>query len=98
MKINDAGGNHMKRLYSIAAGAAVAAVAAFCASAAGAQIFDLSKYPDWAGQWRRVPDGGPPRYDPSKKNGLAQEAPLKPEYQKRLEASLKDQEAGGQGL
>jgi hypothetical protein len=85
----------MKRLYSVAL---VAVVAAFCVSAADAQIFDLSKYPDWSGQWRRVPDGGPPRYDPSKKNGLAQEAPLKPEYQKLLEASLKDQEAGGQGL
>ncbi len=77
---------------------AAVAAAAFAASAAEAQIFDLSKYPDWAGQWRRVPDGGPPRYDPSKKNGLAQEAPLKPAYQKMLEASLKDQEDGGQGL
>jgi hypothetical protein len=76
---------------------ALALVAAFLMSSAQAQIFDLGKYPDWAGQWRRVPDGGPPRYDPSKKNGLAQEAPLKPEYQQRLEASLKDQEAGGQG-
>jgi len=85
----------MKCLYSVAS---IAVAAAFCASAVNAQIFDLSKYPDWAGQWRRVPDGGPPRYDPSKKNGLAQEAPLKPEYQKMLEASLKDQEAGGQGL
>ena len=85
----------MKCLYSVAS---IAVAAAFCASAADAQIFDLSKYPDWAGQWRRVPDGGPPRYDPSKNNGLAQEAPLKPEYQKMLEASLKDQEAGGQGL
>src|SRR5262249_25741076 len=87
--------NNMKCLYSVAS---IAVAAAFCASAVNAQIFDLSKYPDWAGQWRRVPDGGPPRYDPSKKNGLAQEAPLKPEYQKMLEASLKDQEAGGQGL
>src|SRR5216684_9195637 len=85
---------NMKRLYSVAA---VAAATIFCLSAADAQIFDLSKYPDWAGQWRRVPDGGPPRYDPSKKNGLAQEAPLKPEYQAKLLASLKDQEAGGQG-
>jgi len=85
----------MKCLYSVAS---IAVAAAFCASAADAQIFDLSIYPDWAGQWRRVPDGGPPRYDPSKKNGLAQEAPLKPEYQKMLEESLKDQEAGGQGL
>src|SRR5215813_2369216 len=87
--------NNMTRLHPVAA---LALAAAFCASAADAKIFDLSKYPDWAGQWRRVPDGGPPRYDPSKKNGLAQEAPLKPEYQKMLEASLKDQEAGGQGL
>jgi hypothetical protein len=87
--------NNMKRLYL---GMAVAAAAAFGVSIADAQIFDLSKYPDWAGQWRRVPDGGPPRYDPSKKNGLAQEPPLKSEYQKLLEASLKDQEAGGQGL
>jgi hypothetical protein len=87
--------NNMKRLYLAMA---VAVAVAFSASAAAAQILDLSKYPDWAGQWRRVPDGGPPRYDPSKKNGLAQEPPLKSEYQKLLEASLKDQEAGGQGL
>lgn len=85
----------MKRLYLAAAAAVAAAFAAFPVQA---QIFDLSKYPDWAGQWRRVPDDGPPRYDPSKKGGLAQEAPLKPEYQKMLEASLKDQAEGGQGL
>jgi hypothetical protein len=78
--------------------AAMVAAAAIGSSPVQAQIFDPSKYPDWAGQWRRVPDGGPPRYDPSKKNGLAQEAPLKPEYQKMLEASLKDQAEGGQGL
>ena len=24
-----------------------------------AQIVDMGKFPDWAGQWRRVPDGGP---------------------------------------
>jgi hypothetical protein len=45
-----------------------------------------------------VPDGGPPRYDPTKPNGLGQQAPLKPEYQAKLLASLKDQEDGGQGL
>jgi hypothetical protein len=51
---------------------AVSAVAVMLwATAASAQIMDYSKYPDWAGQWRRVPGGGPPRYDPSKKNGLA---------------------------
>jgi hypothetical protein len=64
MMMNDAGGNNMKRL---SLGIAVAAAAAFGVSVADAQMFDLSKYPDWAGQWRRVPDGGPPRYDPRRK-------------------------------
>jgi hypothetical protein len=76
---------------------AVALAAAMWISTAEAQVFDLGKYPDWSGQWRRVPDGGPPRYDPSKPNGLPQQAPLKPEFQAKLEASLKDIEAGGQG-
>jgi hypothetical protein len=58
---------------------------------------EKSKYPEWSGQWTRVPDGGPPRYDPSKPI-RKQEAPLKPEYQARLEASMKDQDEGGQGL
>ena len=73
-------------------------VAALWSSAAPAQIVDMGKFPDWGGQWRRVPDGGPPRYDPSKPNGLGQQAPLTPDAQAKLEASLKDQEAGGQGL
>lgn len=75
----------------------LALAAGFWATTASAEMFDLGKYPDWSGQWRRVPDGGPPRYDPSRKNGLAQGAPLKPEYQKMLEVSLAEQEAGGQG-
>ena len=58
---------------------------------------EKSKYPEWSGQWTRVPDGGPPRYDPSKPI-RKQEAPLKPEYPARLEASMKDQAEGGQGL
>jgi hypothetical protein len=78
--------------------AAAAVTAAIAASPVQAQIFDLSKYPDWGGQWRRVPDGGAPRYDPNKKDGRGQEAPLTPEYQKKYEASLKDQAEGGQGL
>jgi hypothetical protein len=61
------------------------------------QVIDLAKYPDWTGQWNRVPDGGPPRYDPSKPL-RKQEAPLKPEYQVRHEASLRDLDAGGVGL
>jgi hypothetical protein len=44
-----------------------------------------------------VSDGGPPRYDPSKPL-RKQEAPLKPEYQVRYEASLRDIDSGGVGL
>src|SRR5262245_51405872 len=76
---------------------AIALATVVLISPVGAQIFDYGKYPDWSGQWLRVPDGGPPRYDPSKRDGLPQQAPLKAEYQARLVASLKDQEAGGQG-
>jgi hypothetical protein len=64
---------------------------------APASALDEAKYPDWAGQWRRT-EGGPPRYDMSKPPGLAQQAPLTPEYQALFEASLADQAAGGQGF
>ena len=57
---------------------------------------DESKFPDWSGQWFRT-YGGNPRYDQSKPI-RKQEAPLKPEYQARFEASMKDQDAGGHGL
>jgi hypothetical protein len=63
---------------------------------AGAYAFDESKYPDWKGQWVRT-DTGTPRYDPAKPPGRGQQAPLTPEYQAKLEASLKDQAEGGQG-
>ncbi len=62
---------------------------------ADAQPVDLSKYPAWEGKWGRDP--GPPRYDPSKPGRRGQQPPLTPEHQKIFEASLKDQEAGGQG-
>jgi hypothetical protein len=58
---------------------------------------EKSKYPEWSGQWTRVPMAARPRYDPSKPI-RKQEAPLKPEYHARLEASMKDQDEGGQGL
>jgi hypothetical protein len=63
----------------------------------GALAHDESKYPDWGGQWLRVPDGGPPRYDTTKPI-RKQEAPLKPEYQALYQASLNDIDAGGFGL
>jgi hypothetical protein len=52
-------------------------------------------YPDFESQWRN--DGSGDVWDPSKPAGLAQQAPLTPEYQKIFEASLKDQATGGRG-
>jgi hypothetical protein len=82
---------------SIGAGAlAVVMIAALDLPMSGAQAADESKYPDWSGKWRRV-EGGPPRYDPSKPRGRAQQAPLTPEYQAIFEANLAEQDSGGQG-
>jgi len=82
---------------SIAAIALTALSMTMTGAQTGASAHDESKYPDWAGQWIRVPDGGPPRYDTTKPI-RKQEAPLKPEYQVRYDASLKDIDAGGFGL
>ena len=79
--------------------AALAMALAFTLTAAPAQ--DLSKYPNWKGQWDRdrtpVPGGGQQPFDPTKPVGRGQQAPLTPEYQARFEANLKDQAEGGQG-
>jgi hypothetical protein len=75
---------------------AVALAAALGVTIGGARAFDETKYPDLKGQWLRT-DTGTPRYDPSKPAGRGQQAPLIPEYQAILEASLADQAAGGQG-
>jgi hypothetical protein len=67
---------------------------------AGARAFDDTKYPEWKGQWTRVPVPGyrgQPPHDPSKPPGRGQEAPLTAEYQAIFEANLADQAAGGQG-
>ena len=61
-----------------------------------AVAFDETKYPDWSGQWLRPPGVGFV-WDPTKPPGLGQQAPLTPEYQAVLAASLADQAAGGQG-
>ena len=61
----------------------------------GAQAHDESKYPDWAGQWRRPP-GVNNQWEPTLPRGH-EGAPLTPEYQAIFEANLKDQEEGGQG-
>src|SRR4030081_299681 len=75
-----------------------AALATALLTTFAAQAFDEAKYPDWSGQWVKVPDGGPPRYDPSKPDGRGQQAPLKEPYRRMHEASMADQAVGGQGL
>jgi hypothetical protein len=77
------------------AGIAVAAALAFTIT--GAAAFDDTKYPDWGGQWKR-PRGLATQWDQGKPAGLGQQAPLTPEYQARLVASIADQANGGQGL
>ena len=78
----------------------IMALAATLSMAGNALAFDDAKYPDLKGQWRRVArDTGAARviqYDPSKLPGLAQEAPLKPEYQAILEANMAEHAQGGQ--
>jgi hypothetical protein len=56
------------------------------------------RYPDFEAQWRNptANRGGNP-WDPNKPMGLAQQAPLTPEYQAIFEASINAQKAGGQG-
>jgi hypothetical protein len=66
---------------------------------------DEAKYPNLKGQWLRF--GGPPRdfaglpgqlsFDQTKPWGPGQQAPLTPEYQAKLEASMADQANGGIG-
>jgi hypothetical protein len=76
--------------------AAVTLAAVLGVTMGEARAFDETKYPNWKGQWLRG-DPGPSRYDPSKPSGRGQQAPLKPEFQAVLEASLAEQAKGGQG-
>jgi len=83
---------------ALIATAALAAALALPVSAA--QAFDDSKYPDWSGAWRRIPVPGvtgQPGYDPTKRLGRAQQAPLTPEATAIMEASIAEQAKGGQG-
>jgi len=76
----------------------IAAMVAAALSLTAAAAQDDPHYPDWSGQWRKAPDGGPPRYDPSKPDGAGQQAPLKDEYRRIHETSMADQAQGGPGL
>jgi len=79
--------------------AAVALVTALMVTIGGAEAADDMKYPDWRGQWTRIPVRLPtqPSHDQTKPWGRGQEAPLTPEYQAVLEASIADQAQGGLG-
>jgi hypothetical protein len=80
-------------------------LAALIVTVGAAYASDDSNYPNWKGQWERW--GGPPRsfdgrpgqlsFDQTKAWGPGQEAPLTPEYQAILEASMADQARGGIG-
>ena len=74
----------------------IALVAALCLTLGGARAFDDALYPDWKGLWERAERST--NWDPSKPGGLGQQAPLIPEYQALLEATVADQKAGGQGI
>ena len=76
------------------------AVAALTMPISVVQATDGAKYPDWKGAWARFIVrglGGQPSFDQTKPWGFGQQAPLTPEYQKVLEASLADQANGGEG-
>jgi hypothetical protein len=80
--------------------ATAALAAALTLPLAAAQAFDESKYPDWSGAWHRIPVPGvtgQPGYDPTKRLGRAQQAPLTPEATAIMEASMAEQAKGGQG-
>ena len=81
---------------------AATGLAAILGTVGGAKAFDGPKYPDWNGQWMvfyspDISGQAATGWDPTKPWGLAQQAPLTPEYQAVLEASLADQAKGGLG-
>src|SRR6202011_3395812 len=84
----------LDRSWTAAAGLALAV--ALAATTIGARA---AEYPDWKGQWIRIPVRLPtqPSHDQTKPWGLGQQAPLTPEYQAILEDSIADQARGGQG-
>jgi hypothetical protein len=75
---------------------AFALVASFAVTLPGAQAQDLSKYPDWSGQWKK-PAGVGNQWDLSRPPGRGQRPPLTPEYQALYELRIADRAAGGLG-
>src|ERR1700687_2270814 len=78
--------------YRSLAGAATLA-AMVLAPVAGARSDDVSKYPDWRGEWVRAVGV---QWDPTKPVARGQQAPLTAEYQKAFEAALARKAVGVQ--
>src|SRR5260370_26328662 len=79
---------------------AMVLAAMLCAASSGARAVDDAKYRDLKGQWigvRGTGGGGQPSFDPVKRWGTTQDAPLTPEYEAMFKANLEDQRDGGQG-
>jgi hypothetical protein len=87
----------LHRILNLAFGLA----AALMATPGVARATDDAKFPDWKGQWIAIVtpglEGRQYKFDPTKSRGLAQQAPLTPEYQKVLADSMADQAKGGIG-
>ena len=78
----------------------LAIAVAMGAAPSGAFAFDPATYPNLKGQWfgvRGTAGGGQPSFDPVKRWGTTQDAPLTLEYEAMFKANLEDQRAGGQG-
>jgi hypothetical protein len=74
---------------------AMALAAALTVTSGGALAADQSRYPDLNGQWSRAHPRS--QWDPSKPRGLAQQAPLTPEYQAVFDANLASLHSGNLG-
>jgi hypothetical protein len=74
---------------------AVALAATMSMALAPARAADEPRYPDLNGQWSRAHAHS--QWDPSKPRGLAQQAPLTPEYQAIFAANLASLHAGNLG-
>jgi hypothetical protein len=75
--------------------AAVALAATMSMALAPGRAADELRYPDLNGQWSRAHAHS--QWDPSKPRGLAQQAPLTPEYQAIFAANLASLHAGNLG-
>ncbi len=80
---------------------ALALAAALLMTLGGARAAEEPKYPNLKGQWIAIVtpglEGRQFKFDPTKSRGLAQQAPLTPEYQKVLADSMAEQAKGGLG-